>query len=600
MKNQIIILSIMLASVFALQSQTLYFQDKFDTYEAGTPLTVANSADWFTWSGGHGTAQDPLVSAAYSSSAPNALHISETSDVIYKFKNQTTGHYLIEMDVFIPTGSLGAYFNVQHYANPGKEWAFDCYFNGIGNGQLIVANVKYNFNVPGGWFHIKIDVNLDEDLCTLTVADHAIHTWAFHNQSTSTVPGINQLGSVNFYAGYLDGTGNGGNYFVDNFTVWELKAAQQGIFVIEPETPIVLNVHTLENKTLKLSNQGDAPIDYELVPVYQISEVNHTSTGSQLITHCATTGTHGVGYGTATQIGAASGYSPEMLQEHIGKTVRTFEIGLLGVSGILEANLCIWDMAPLRMTGVGTLLYEQPIPVSDLISGLNSITLNEPWLIDGRYLCIGVRLTVIPSVVGISLDDTPVAQCNPLGRLRQNNSNWSLLADTYSGSGEPLNGVWIMNIYIDGTPVKPWITPDHTSHILQPNQHKDLMLTFTPEDMMENEVKNAQLYFYSNDFDKEKTIIDITVGFTDDIETFTLNGVETKWYPNPASNWVTVACNSMIKSISILNAMGQTVFTTHVNAESVILDSSTLSAGIYFVKVDTDKGVHGGKLVIIK
>ena len=78
----------------------------------------------------------------------------------------------------------------------------------------------------------------------------------------------------------------------------------------------------------------------------------------------------------------------------------------------------------------------------------------------------------------------------------------------------------------------------------------------------------------------------------------TINGVETKIFPNPASNFVTVQCSEMINSIQIMNNMGQVVRTVSVNSDVTHLDTSNLSAGVYFVKVITDKTAFSNKLII--
>jgi len=74
--------------------------------------------------------------------------------------------------------------------------------------------------------------------------------------------------------------------------------------------------------------------------------------------------------------------------------------------------------------------------------------------------------------------------------------------------------------------------------------------------------------------------------------------VETKIFPNPASDFVTVKCSEMINSIQIMNNMGQVVRTVSVNSDVTNIDTSNLSAGVYFVKVITDKTAHSNKLII--
>ena len=586
-----------LTAVFALQSQTLYFQDNFDSYTAGVPLTLQNNTDWFTWSDGPGTAQDPLVSNANSLSSPNAVHIIEENDIVYKFPDLTSGHYIIETDYFMPSGSLGGSINVLHHIS--GLCAFICFFDGFGNGQLRVATDRYNFNIPvDAWFHIKIDIDLDADLCVLLIESNVIYAWPFSYQYDTANPGEKQLSGVNIYDGNLGTPEGGGNFFVDNFTVWEIKPAQQGVFVIDPETPIVQNINITESKiiNINLSNQGDAPVEYEVIAVYNISEVDHTSTGMQALSLCSMPSTDGVGFGEATQFSFASGYSPAMLKEHIGKTVRQFDFEMMSSSGILSAKLCIWDMTHTGMPGLVP-IYEQSIPVSSLTLN-NSVILNTPWLIDGRYLFIGLEMTVVPWTVGVNLDTTPVAQCNYLGRLYELHNYWGTLNETYSDSGNPLNGMWNMTLHVDGTPITPWMDLNHTAATLQPDENKNLAITFGADDIVTPCVKNAQLYFHSNDYFKQETILDATAHFILlGIESST-NEVEMKLYPNPAFERVNVECNERINSIQILNYLGQTLFTHIVNGEKTTLDISTMNAGTYFIKINTDNCTFSRKLIV--
>ena len=601
--------SLLFTAIFALHAQTLYFEDNFDNYTAGVPLTVQNSTDWFTWSGGHGTKEDPLVSNAYSLSAPNAVNIKEVDDIIYKFKNQTNGHFIIEMDFFVPSGSFGGHFNMQHFATPSQP-AFYYYFNGYGDCRLTVANVNFDFNIPiNVWYPIKVDVNLDEDKCTLYSNGVEIFYWPFHYQTFSLL-GLNQLGSLNLYAGYLGNTEGGGNFFVDNFKVWEITAANPGVFVIEPEEPIELNINTVGNKTLKLSNKGGTEIDYEVICCYTIPEVNHTSTGLQTVTHCSSPGTNNVGHGDEQEITFVSGYSPTMLREHIGKTIRQFDFGLKGKDGVLSARLCIWDMGLLGMPSQNPPLYEQTIPVSSL-SEKNSIVLDVPWLIDGRYLYIGYDLTVLPKSVFGSLDATPVTQCNYLGRIFKSHSVWRVLPETCSEGG-PLNGVWDMKIHVDGTPISPWVELDHTAGTLQPGAEKALNITFGADDIEEKCEKKARLFFQSTDYFKEQTIIDVTANFHVNIAE-THDRASLQVYPNPTTGQLRIMNyelrDGVIELFDVYGRKVEAKFPSVIpnvvrnpeqygqQADGVVIDLTVLPAGIYFVKIHTEKGVVTKKVV---
>ncbi|MGB2129088.1 MAG: T9SS type A sorting domain-containing protein [Flavicella sp.] len=69
-------------------------------------------------------------------------------------------------------------------------------------------------------------------------------------------------------------------------------------------------------------------------------------------------------------------------------------------------------------------------------------------------------------------------------------------------------------------------------------------------------------------------------------------------YPNPASGNVTIESNSIIKNASLVNSMGQIVFSTSLNAVKSSLDISSLSNGLYVLNIKSDTAVQSVKLLI--
>ncbi|PZR03540.1 MAG: esterase, partial [Flavobacterium psychrophilum] len=68
--------------------------------------------------------------------------------------------------------------------------------------------------------------------------------------------------------------------------------------------------------------------------------------------------------------------------------------------------------------------------------------------------------------------------------------------------------------------------------------------------------------------------------------------------PNPANNLLNIENTTEISSVSIVNALGQTVITKTVNSNAVQIDVSSLSKGVYFVTVNS--GNAGKTVKIIK
>ncbi len=80
-----------------------------------------------------------------------------------------------------------------------------------------------------------------------------------------------------------------------------------------------------------------------------------------------------------------------------------------------------------------------------------------------------------------------------------------------------------------------------------------------------------------------------------------LDGGTIKVYPNPASDLVKIESTSKIKSIEVMNFIGQAVFTIKaVNDKKLQIDVSTLVAGVYFVRIFTVDGVLTTRIIVAK
>ena len=75
---------------------------------------------------------------------------------------------------------------------------------------------------------------------------------------------------------------------------------------------------------------------------------------------------------------------------------------------------------------------------------------------------------------------------------------------------------------------------------------------------------------------------------------------EVKMFPNPASKEVNLLSNTDTVSIRVYENSGKLVyFSTNVNLQTNYkIDTSTFSTGIYFVRINSKKGVATKKLII--
>jgi hypothetical protein len=74
---------------------------------------------------------------------------------------------------------------------------------------------------------------------------------------------------------------------------------------------------------------------------------------------------------------------------------------------------------------------------------------------------------------------------------------------------------------------------------------------------------------------------------------------ELSLYPNPASDRVNVTSNVAMNSVSVLNYVGQVVYTAELSGENAIeLNTSGYEAGVYVVQITTANGIVTKRVVI--
>ncbi len=69
-------------------------------------------------------------------------------------------------------------------------------------------------------------------------------------------------------------------------------------------------------------------------------------------------------------------------------------------------------------------------------------------------------------------------------------------------------------------------------------------------------------------------------------------------YPNPAKDEVMLASSFTISRVEVINVLGQVVFASDVNANSIKVNTSAFAAGSYVAKIYTESGVATKKLVV--
>ena len=88
-------------------------------------------------------------------------------------------------------------------------------------------------------------------------------------------------------------------------------------------------------------------------------------------------------------------------------------------------------------------------------------------------------------------------------------------------------------------------------------------------------------------------ILEGTVGLSE-VELNSLSYV----YPNPAKSEVMLASSVTVDRVEVINVLGQVVFASDVNANSIKVNTSEFATGNYIVKMYTEAGVATKKLIV--
>lgn len=68
-------------------------------------------------------------------------------------------------------------------------------------------------------------------------------------------------------------------------------------------------------------------------------------------------------------------------------------------------------------------------------------------------------------------------------------------------------------------------------------------------------------------------------------------------YPNPAKDFISINCNSSIRSVELFDIQGRILQTSLESSNTTKLDISDRSSGVYFVRITTDNGVGVSKII---
>jgi len=215
--------------------QAQIISEDFESYSVGDYMGV-ESADWTTWSGAVGGAEDVQITDLEAASGSNAIYFQTTvesggpQDVVVPFGDLfNLGQMHFEAKFYVEDNK-GAYFNFQGTETVGEVWSMNCQM--VNDGQFLVdagGSPLIETTYPSEtWFTIEVDVNFNTNTWEVSLDGVSQGTFAATNNAAASL----NLYPVNSAAG----GNNQAGYYVDDlavdYTPYDLPDVNAGVILI--------------------------------------------------------------------------------------------------------------------------------------------------------------------------------------------------------------------------------------------------------------------------------------------------------------------------------------------------------------------------------
>lgn len=621
-----LIIAFLSASSFQSIAQTTLYSDGFDDMTPGEYLALNDdSGFWTTWDDAPGTSTDAFISDEQSASPSNSVKVfgDQTTDLILKLGNKTSGKYQVDFKLYVSSESpyIGGYYNFQHFESPGVEWAFEVYLDPEGNGTFSVGGADYVFTFAvDAWVQFSHIIDLDNDLAQCFIGGTMVHEWPFSYEASGT-GGTNQLGGVDFFAaGTSSSTSGEALYYFDDVEFIELVSGSVAPIIDVETSPIVSNLETGETETVQVNmgNAGEDDLVFNIFPSYELgvtalektpagenskypktAELNATAKANpspvsqpdanreDVLRYDDGVNYQAIGNAADQEWRVAAHFPPDMVQPFIGMEITRVSVYINDLS--LSHKLQIYGVGVPSAPGPGALLYEQDF--SPVAASWNDIVLDVPLVIDGQDLWVGYWFDKPADIFTPGCDAGPA---HPEGDWLSHGVGWSHLYDPEDP--EPLNYNWNIAAYVEGEAIAQWLSISPMSGTLVQDEYIDLDVTFDAT-QVEAAGYQGKINIINNDPNNEHVKIIAAMVVIVGIDE---NGVQetVTIYPNPASDVLRFKGNANVTHFRLTNTLGQIVIDSEVNATTGEFDISTLAKGTYIVSLETANGNATQQIII--
>ncbi len=509
--------------VYESVPSSLFFDD-FEDYADGA-YVAENSDVWTTWNDAPATAEDAVISSAFSNSPTQSMHVSGTNDMVLPLGNKTSGQFWVNMYYYVENdGNSEGYFNLQHFEAPGTEWACEVFFLLDGTGTFDANGETTTFSyTQDAWVYIQNYIDIDADTAAFYIDGEHIVTWPFATQASGGA-GTAQLGSVNIFAGSDTGTPN---FYVDD--VDYLGSSSLTPATIDVSTSTILST-TGDDESFTVGNVGEEELTYSIYPIYpdagkalspipqqnlpkenyipmsELQAVRATNTSNAEITRDGTL-THvqsefsgGLGFGSEVTVRAATVFEPADVKPYIGMEIASVLIGINDLPLNNEGTLMIWQRGSFDAPGPGALVLEKDFTVSEVGEQV-LITLDEPLYLDGNEIWVGYQcIDPGDGLYPMGLDNGPRI---PAVNWLSTGPGWSEMNETVER-----NLFIVCNLVGDG--VTQWLSTNPTAGALEGDETDDITVSFDATDLEPGSTNLAKLVVAANDAANEFTEINVS------------------------------------------------------------------------------------------
>ena len=281
MKRQLFFSLLIALFMIPAMSQTVIFEDNFESYTVGDKLVQATTlTEWTTWSGASGGAEDAVISDAQASQGILSAKVVVGNDLVLHLGDKTTGRYRVSFDIMPEAGKDGFFNLLNDFNGNNSLWAIQVYFkaNGTGTvdaGKSDAATFTYT---NGAWNNVNVIVDVDDDFATFYLNGEEVISWVF-STGTFGAGTMHKLDAVNFF-------GNANNtYYIDSLMVYEQPAVTgplnlQAEIVVDTveltwDAPVGPTPHSyviIANNTVLVS--GLTTTSYQHLTPYQIGRAH--------------------------------------------------------------------------------------------------------------------------------------------------------------------------------------------------------------------------------------------------------------------------------------------------------------------------------------